>query len=70
MVAWIMAQAVAATMAGMDHSGHDMGAMAGMDHGSFGHAKPSRTVSKAIRLVDMQTMAPTPKLDDPGIGLA
>jgi CopA family copper-resistance protein len=60
-------------MSGMDHSGHDMGtmpgeSMAGMDHGAGGMQMhpPSETGNP---LVDMQTMAPVPKLDDPGIGL-
>lgn len=47
------------------HAGH---AMAGMDHGAVpmqAHP-PSETDNP---LVDMQTMAPTPRLDDPGIGL-
>ncbi|WP_300616256.1 copper resistance system multicopper oxidase [Dokdonella sp.] len=49
-------------MAGMDHSMH------GMDHG--GGAMPSHPASEnGNPLVDMQTMAPVPKLDDPGIGL-
>ncbi|MBP6534198.1 MAG: copper resistance system multicopper oxidase [Arenimonas sp.] len=55
-------------MAGMDHSGHDMSAMQGMDH-----ASPAMQTHPASEngnpLVDMQTMAPAPKLDDPGIGL-
>ena len=55
-------------MAGMDHSGHDMGAMQGMDHGSS--AMQLHPASEdGNPLVDMQTMAPAPKLDDPGIGL-
>ena len=65
--------AMSAPMAGMDHSGHDMSAMggdsmAGMDHGAGGMQAhpPSETGNP---LVDMQTMAPVPKLDDPGIGL-
>jgi CopA family copper-resistance protein len=57
-----------AAMAGMDHSGHDMSAMPGMDH-----ASPAMQTHPASEngnpLVDMQTMAPAPKLDDPGIGL-
>ena len=58
----------AADMAGMDHSGHDMGAMQGMDHGSS--AMQLHPASEdGNPLVDMQTMAPAPKLDDPGIGL-
>ncbi len=70
---------------GMDHGGHgagttdssapDMGAMAGMDHSMHGMdhgggAMPSHPASEnGNPLVDMQTMAPVPKLDDPGIGL-
>jgi CopA family copper-resistance protein len=55
-------------MAGMDHSGHDMSAMAGMDHGSSAmQTHPSTETGNP--LVDMQTMSPTAKLDDPGIGL-
>ncbi len=54
--------------ADMDHSGHDMSAMAGMDHGAS--AMQNHPASEQGNpLVDMQTMAPTPKLDDPGIGL-
>lgn len=60
-------------MAGMDHSGHDMsamqgGSMAGMDHGASGMQQhPASETGNP--LVDMQTMAPVAKLDDPGIGL-
>ncbi|MBS0226508.1 MAG: copper resistance system multicopper oxidase [Proteobacteria bacterium] len=63
-------------MQGMDHGGHDMsnmqghgmGAMVGMDHGSG--TMPSHPSSEAGNpLVDMQAMSPSPKLDDPGIGL-
>ena len=60
-------------MAGMDHSGHDMSAMkgasmAGMDHGAGGMQQhPASETGNP--LVDMQTMAPVAKLDDPGIGL-
>ncbi|WP_054891583.1 MULTISPECIES: copper resistance system multicopper oxidase [unclassified Pseudomonas] len=63
-------------MAGMDHgsmAGMDHGKMAGMDHGSMGDmggATQSHPASETNNpLVDMQTMSPTPKLDDPGIGL-
>ncbi|MES2858635.1 MAG: copper resistance system multicopper oxidase [Pseudomonadota bacterium] len=54
------------------HAGHamaaGMGAMSGMDHGAGGmQAHPASETNNP--LVDMQTMAPTPKLDDPGIGL-
>ncbi|MFM6988585.1 MAG: copper resistance system multicopper oxidase, partial [Arenimonas sp.] len=52
----------------MDHSGHDMAAMAGMDHG--GSAMQTHPDSeRGNPLVDMQTMAPAHRLDDPGIGL-
>ena len=62
------------------HAGHDMsanaGAMAGMDHGNGatpdmgGGGMQTHPASETNNpLVDMQTMAPTPKLDDPGIGL-
>ena len=45
----------------MDHSGHDMPGLPGM---------PKHPASEAGNpLVDMQTMMPAPKLDDPGIGL-
>lgn len=58
----------------MAHAGHDMSAMAGMDHSmhgmDHGAAMQSHPASeKGNPLVDMQTMAPLPKLDDPGIGL-
>jgi CopA family copper-resistance protein len=53
-------------MAGMDHAamGHDM---AGMQHGAAMQTHPSSEDGNP--LVDMQTMSPTPRLDDPGIGL-
>jgi CopA family copper-resistance protein len=60
-------------MAGMDHSGHvttatASGQMAGMDHGAGGmQSHPASETGNP--LVDMQTMSPVPKLDDPGIGL-
>ncbi|MFC4820993.1 copper resistance system multicopper oxidase [Dokdonella ginsengisoli] len=66
---------------GMGHAGHDMGAMQGMDHGGGamagmdhgahgGGAMQTHPASEnGNPLVDMQTMAPVPKLDDPGIGL-
>ncbi len=47
--------------------GHDMHGMAGMDHGGGMQAHPPS--EEGNPLVDMQTMAPVPKLDDPGIGL-
>ena len=54
------------SMAGMDHG--TGGSMAGMDHGAGGMQEHPATET-GNPLVDMQTMAPTPKLDDPGIGL-
>jgi CopA family copper-resistance protein len=42
------------------HAGHDMGGMAMQSHPDSERNNP---------LVDMQTMMPEPKLDDPGIGL-
>ena len=70
-------------MAGMDHgsmAGMDHSKMAGMDHGSMaGMDQSNMAASGAMQnhpasetnnpLVDMQTMTPTPKLSDPGIGL-
>ncbi|BAP42454.1 twin-arginine translocation pathway signal:copper-resistance protein CopA [Pseudomonas sp. StFLB209] len=63
-------------MAGMDHgsmAGMDHSKMAGMDHGSMAgmsSAMQSHPASETNNpLVDMQTMSPTPKLNDPGIGL-
>ncbi|HDS1100820.1 MULTISPECIES: copper resistance system multicopper oxidase [Stenotrophomonas] len=65
---------------GGGHAGHDMSAMMGMDHGSMDHSAHGGgiTASKAPKhpasernnpLVDMQSAATEPKLDDPGIGL-
>jgi CopA family copper-resistance protein len=63
-------------MAGMDHgsmAGMDHSKMAGMDHGSMAgmskemQSHPDSELNNP--LVDMQTMTPTAKLDDPGIGL-
>jgi len=57
---------------GMDHAamGHDM---SGMDHAAMGHDMPGMLTHPpgegSNPLVDMQTMAPTASLDDPGIGL-
>ncbi|MNM44953.1 Copper resistance protein A precursor [compost metagenome] len=71
-------------MAGMDHSkmaGMDHSNMAGMDHSTMAGlshegmagmsgAMQSHPASETNNpLVDMQTMSPTPKLNDPGIGL-
>lgn len=61
----------------MDHSGHDMSAMKGMEggcganmQGSMSGGTQSHPASETGNpLVDMQTMTPMPKLDDPGIGL-
>jgi CopA family copper-resistance protein len=61
------ASAAAAPGARDAHAGHDMGAMTGMDHGAGMQAHPASESGNP--LVDMQTMAPMPKLDDPGIGL-
>ncbi|MDA7086807.1 copper resistance system multicopper oxidase [Pseudomonas sp. SA3-5] len=53
-------------MAGMDHS-----QMSGMDDmaGMSGQMQPHPASETNNPLVDMQTMLPTPKLADPGIGL-
>ncbi|WP_144170367.1 copper resistance system multicopper oxidase [Pseudomonas sp. Kh13] len=63
-------------VADMDHGsmpGMDHGNMAGMDHGNMADtsaAMQSHPDSETNNpLVDMQTMTPTPKLGDPGIGL-
>lgn len=55
-----------------EQAGHDMsamqhGAMPGMNHGDGMQQHPASETGNP--LVDMQTMSPTPKLDDPGIGL-
>ncbi|OWJ97636.1 copper oxidase [Pseudomonas sp. A46] len=60
-------------MAGMDHSqmaGMDHSQMTGMDHsGAVGQMQTHPASETGNPLVDMQTMTPTHKLDDPGIGL-
>lgn len=56
------------SMPGMDHSGHDMSSMSGLDHGDSG-MQTHPDSEKGNVLQDMQTMTPTAKLDDPGIGL-
>nr|WP_225780217.1 copper resistance system multicopper oxidase [Pseudomonas sp. Marseille-Q3773] len=63
-------------MAGMEHgsmAGMDHGSMAGMEHGSTAGTNGAMQRHPASEtdnpLVDMQTMSPTPKLSDPGIGL-
>lgn len=66
----------------MDHSGHDMSAMKSMPmkgmeggcganmHGSMSGGMQAHPANETGNpLVDMQTMTPAPKLDDPGIGL-
>ena len=60
------------TMTDMGHGGmgHDMGAMAGHDMAAMGGSMPSHPASEEGNpLVDMQTMMPTSRLSDPGIGL-
>ncbi|MCS3835920.1 CopA family copper-resistance protein [Pseudomonas sp. JAI111] len=54
-------------MAGMDHA--SMGDMAGMDHSAMAGMQAHPDTEKNNPLVDMQAMSPTPKLDDPGLGL-
>ncbi|WPC06442.1 copper resistance system multicopper oxidase [Pseudomonas benzenivorans] len=69
-------------MSGMDHSQMNHGQMAGMDHGSItgmgamgemagmsGQMQAHPASEENNPLVDMQTMMPTSKLDDPGMGL-
>jgi CopA family copper-resistance protein len=53
---------------GMDHSNHGGSSHSGTDHGSGAmQAHPASETGNP--LVDMQTMSPEPRLDDPGIGL-
>jgi CopA family copper-resistance protein len=64
------------TMADMAHGGMGQG---GMDHAAMGHDMPGMQHNAAMQahpssedgspFVDMQVMSPTPRLDDPGIGL-
>ena len=54
----------ASSTAASGHDGHDM---AGMDHGGGMVDHPASEIGNP--LVDMLTMSPAPKLDDPGIGL-
>ncbi len=62
-------------MGGMAHSnmkGMDHGQMGGMDHSmhaGHGSGLSHPTSEEGNPFVDMQTMAPEPRLDDPGIGL-
>jgi CopA family copper-resistance protein len=63
------------TMAGMDQgsmAGMDHASMPGMDHSAMGPGSSMVEHPASERgnpAVDMQTMSPTPRLDDPGIGL-
>ncbi len=72
------------TMADMGHdhgamSGGSIGDMAGMDHAAMGHDMSAMAAMPGMQshpasetnnpLVDMQTMMPKPRLEDPGIGL-
>ena len=61
------APATAAAHAGMDHGAHGMDHGTGHDTGTPMQSHPS--TESGNPLVDMQTMTPAPKLDDPGIGL-
>ncbi|UAW97573.1 copper resistance system multicopper oxidase [Halopseudomonas nanhaiensis] len=61
-------------MSDMDHAqmGHgsmDHGQMGAMDHGAMGAMQQHPATEEGNPLVDMQTMTPTPRLDDPGLGL-
>jgi CopA family copper-resistance protein len=56
-------------MGGMDHGSMDMSDLAGMDHSAMGPMQSHPASEKDNPLVDMQAMTPTPKLDDPGLGL-
>lgn len=58
-------------MGGMDH-GSMGGDMKGMDHGSMagmGEMQSHPATENNNPLVDMQAMPPSPRLDDPGLGL-
>ena len=63
------------TMADMGHGGmgQDMAGMEGMDHGhdmaAMGGVQSHPPSEEGNPLVDMQAMAPTSRLNDPGIGL-
>src|SRR3546814_5583265 len=73
-----MAKPGTSSQSGMDHSamGHGQpgtssmqpGPMATMDHGAPGMQQHPAS-ENGNPLVDMQTINPVPKLDDPGIGL-
>ncbi|MCQ4322276.1 copper resistance system multicopper oxidase [Stutzerimonas stutzeri] len=62
----------------MDHSQMQPSSIGGMDHSAMGHGGSAMASNQMQThpasengnpLVDMQTMMPVPKLDDPGIGL-
>ena len=52
---------------GDDHAGHDMSAMSGASGADAMQSHPPS--EQGNPLVDMQTMSPAPRLDDPGMGL-
>ena len=58
---------------GMGNDGHDMGSMGTMNHDMSGMEQGGMQEHPMSEngnpLVDMQTMSPAPRLDDPGIGL-
>ncbi|HZF97733.1 MAG TPA: copper resistance system multicopper oxidase, partial [Pseudoxanthomonas sp.] len=59
--------------AGTDHEGHDMAALSLGGHHGAGRPLPTTPTHKPSEygnpLIDMQTALPSPRLDDPGIGL-
>ncbi len=59
------------SMPGIDHSAHDTGTMQGHDMPATqqGGIVDHPASEAGNPLVDMQTMSPSPRLDDPGIGL-
>ncbi|MBU9198574.1 copper resistance system multicopper oxidase [Burkholderia gladioli] len=59
-------------MQGMDHgamAGMSSDTMQGMDHGAMAGMIQHPTTERGYPLVDAQAMAPTARLDDPGVGL-
>ncbi|WP_186024773.1 copper resistance system multicopper oxidase [Burkholderia gladioli] len=59
-------------MQGMDHgamAGMSSDTMQGMDHGAMSGMIQHPTTERGNPLVDAQAMAPTARLDDPGVGL-
>ncbi|MEK6368434.1 MAG: copper resistance system multicopper oxidase [Burkholderia gladioli] len=59
-------------MQGMDHgsmAGMSPDAMQGMDHGAMAGMSQHPVTERGNPLVDAQAMAPTARLDDPGVGL-